>query len=467
MNIIIVGAGVVGFGLTKYLSQLKHHIAVIDHNAKHCEFIKSKLDVLVINALGSSPSALESAGIESADMVIAVTPNDEVNLLVCNFAAQYGVSKRIARVKTEIYTSGSKLDLNRIGITHLIEPEKEVMQKIIQYIDLPAVLETANFQSNNIYLRGYQVTEDMPIHGKQLFEIKDLTKDFPVLFVAINRDGKSLPPIGTQTIMAGDKIVAIMPKDSFKTFCSLINHKIVKLKKAVVFGDSLTAIHVAQALIGHCEEIFLVDPDLEHGQVAAAQLKSVEVLHGDCTDSDFLQEIGMQYADCFIAVAEDMEDNMMSCILAKNEGAKRVIAVRNNQRHSELFYSLGIDRIINTQQITLDAIIEKIQIISLGTHLKLQSADVEVVHFKASPQSNVIGKSLRNLNNQFKNVVVIGSIIRKNSIIIPEGNTVIEVDDEIIALSPKKYIKRLNRLFNPSWTKKISSTLSNNPVEVK
>ena len=467
MNIIIVGTGGVGFGLTKYLSQLKHHIAVIDYNSKHCEFISSKLDVLVIHALGSSPAALESAGIESADMVIAVTPSDEVNLLVCNFAAQYGVSKRIARVKTDIYTAGSKLDLNRVGITHLIEPEKEVMQKIIQYIDLPEVLETANFQSNNIFLRGYQVTEDMPIYGKKLLEIKDITKDFPVLFVAINRNGKSLPPIGTQTIIAGDKIVAIMPKDSFKTFCQLVNHKIVNLKKVVVFGDSLTSIHVAQALIGHCEKIFLVDPDLEHGHMAASQLKSVEVLHGDCTDSDFLQEIGMQHVDCFIAVAEDMEDNMMSCILAKNEGAKRVIAIRDNQRHSELFYSLGIDRIINPQQITLDAIIEKIQIISLGTHLKLQSADIEVVHFKASPHSNAIGKSLRNLDRQFKHVVVIGSIIRQNSIIIPEGNTIIEAEDEIIALSPKKYIKRLSKLFSPKWNEKFSLTSSDNPRQVK
>ena len=210
-----------------------------------------------------------------------------------------------------------------------------------------------------------------------------------------------------------------------------------------------------------------MDPDLEHGHMAASQLKSVEVLHGDCTDSDFLQEIGMQYVDCFIAVAEDMEDNMMSCILAKNEGTKRVIAVRNNQRHSELFYSLGIDRIINPEQITLDAIIEKIQIISLGTHLKLQSADVEVVHFKASPHSNAIGKSLRNLDRQFKHVVVIGSIIRQGSIIITEGNTVIEADDEIIALSPKKYIKRLNKLFDPKWNMKNLLTLSDSPTHIK
>ncbi len=467
MNIIIVGAGVVGFGLTKYLSQLNHQIAVIDCNAKNCDYISSKLDVLVINALGSSPSALESAGIESADMVIAVTPSDEVNLLVCNFAAQYGVSKRIARVKTDIYTSGSKLDLDKVGITHLIEPEKEVTQKIIQYIDLPEVLETANFQSNNIYLRGYQITEDMPIHGKKLSEIKDLTTDFPMLFVAINRGGQSMPPIGNQPIMAGDKIVAIMPKESFKTFCQLVGHKIVKLKKAVVFGDSLTAIHLAQALNGYCEKIILVDPDLDHGHIAASQLKSVEVVHGDCTDSDFLQEIGMQYVDCFIAVAEDMEDNMMSCILSKNEGAKRVIAVRNNKRHSELFYSLGIDRIINTQQITLDAIIEKIQIISLGSHLKLQSADIEVVHFKTSAKSRASGKSLSSLNEEFKHSVVIGSIIRQNSIIIPEGSTVIEAEDEIIALSPKKYIKRLNKLFNPEWNIKDLLTSSDNPVDIK
>jgi len=466
MNIIIVGAGIVGFGLTKYFAQLNHHIAVLENNPKQCEYISSKLDVLVVNARGSSPAALESAGIKSADMVIAVTPSDEVNLLVCNFASQHGVSKRIARVKSDIYTSSANFDLKQVGVTHLIEPEKEVMQKVLQYIDLPGVLETANFESNNIFLRGYQVGEDMPIAGKKLSEIKDLTKESPMLFVAITRKGKSLPPVGNQTIQAGDMIVAIMPKDSFETFCELVNYKAVKLKKAIVFGDSLTAIHLAQALIGHCEAIFLVDPDLEHGHLAASQLQSVEVIHGDCTDSDFLQEIGMQHVDYFIAAGEDTEDNIMSCVLAKNEGAKRVIAIRDNQRHSDLFYSLGIDLIINPQQITLDAIIEKIQIIALGTHLKLQSADVDVVRFKTNQHSKAQGKSLRELVQEFKHSVVIGSIIRQNSIIIPEGNTVIEVDDEVIALCPKKYIKTLNRLFRPKWNKQITSALLDNPKDV-
>ena len=131
-----------------------------------------KLDIFVVMGKGSCPATLESAGITSADMLIAVTPSDETNLLACNFAMQNGVKKRIARVKSDMYTGASCIDLKKLGVTNVIEPEREVVRKILQYVELPGVVETANFQSDNIYLRGYRVTEDMPIAYKTLVEIK-------------------------------------------------------------------------------------------------------------------------------------------------------------------------------------------------------------------------------------------------------------------------------------------------------
>ncbi len=450
MKIVIVGAGMVGYSLAKHFSGLDHNITVIEKDKALCEEIKSKLDVFVVEGKGSSPAALDEAGISSADLVIAVTPSDETNLLVCNFAMQNGVKKRIARIKSNIYTTNAEnVSLERMGVTTVIEPEREVMKHILQYVELPDVLETANFQSDNIYLRSYRVTEDMLIAHKTLSEIRQLAENAPILFVVIVREGKSLPPTGTQKLLPGDEIVAIMPKESFKTFRFLINRKASKMKKIVVSGDSLTAIHLAEALQPLCEQVILADPNMEHGRMAATMLNGIDVFHIDCTNSDMLEEINISQADCFIAASKHQEDNIMSCLMAKAEGVGVVIALRDDIRYKRLFTSLGMDHIIYPQEITLNAIIEKIQIVSISAHLRLKTAGIEIIRVRIRKDSPVSGKSLQELDRPFKKSIIIGCIIRKNAVIIPQGDTVIEADDEVMVLSSKKNIALVNKLFKP------------------
>lgn len=448
MKIVIVGAGMVGYSLAKHFSGLEHNITVIEKDKLLCEEITSKLDIFVVEGIGSSPAALAEAGISSADLVIAVTPSDETNLLVCNFAMQNGVKKRIARVKSDIYTTNAEnVSLEDLGVTSVIEPEREVMKRILQYVELPDVIETANFQSDNIYLRGHRVTEDMIIANKTLAEIKQLAENAPMLFVVIVRDGKSIPPTGTQKLLPGDEVVAIMPKESFKTFRSLINRKAEKMNKIVVSGDSLTAIHLAEALQPLCEQVILADPDMEHGRTAAAMLNGVDVFHVDCTNSDMLEEINIRKTDCFIAAGKDQEDNIMSCLMAKAEGAAMVIALREDPRYQRLFDSLGIDHIVYPQEITLNAIREKIQMVSISAHLKLKTAGIEVTRVVISKNSPAAGKSLRELDKLVKKSLVVGCINRGDSIIIPQGDTVIEANDEVMVLGSKKNIALANRLF--------------------
>jgi trk system potassium uptake protein TrkA len=448
MNIIIVGAGTVGFSLAEYFSKLGYHIAIIEQDKSLCEQIKRKHDVFVVMGKGSSPAVLESAGIKSADMLIAVTPDDETNLLACNFAMQNGVKKRIARVKSDMYTAASCIDLQKLGVTNVIEPEWEVVRKILQYVELPGVVETANFQSDNIYLRGYRVTGDMPIAGKTLVEVKQMSKAAPILIVAIIRGEKSLPPIGNQKLLSADKIVAIMPRESFRTFCLLINHKPAKLKKIVISGDSLTAVHLAQALKPFGEQVLLIDPDFDHGRMAASMLDGIEVFQGDSTDSEILQELHIEHADCFIAAGKDSEDNIMACLLAKNTGADMVIALRSDDRYMGLFDSLGIDHVVNPQDITSKMIIEKIQMVPIGTYLKLKTADIEILRLKANKRSSVTGKSLRDLDQFSKKSIIVGAIVREDEVIIPWGGIVIEENDEVIMLCRKEHSNWVNKLFN-------------------
>jgi len=450
MKIVIVGAGTVGYSLAQYFSALNHNITVIEKDKKLCEHINNKLDVFVVEGIGSSPAVLDEADIKSADLVIAVTPSDETNLLVCNFAMQNNVKKRIARVKSALYTNVTpNISIEELGVTNLIEPEREVMKRVLQYVELPDVLETANFQSNNIYLRGYRISEDMPIANKTLSEINEISGTSQILFLVIVRAGESIPPRGDQKLIPGDKIVAIMPKESFKDFCALINHQVLKMDKIVVSGDSLTAIHLAEALKPMCEQVILADPDLEHGRKAASLLQGVDVFHIDSTQSDMLEELNIKHVDCFIGAGQYAEDNIMSCLLAKVEGAGMVIALRNDTRYDKLFTSLGMDHIIYPQEITLNAIIEKIQMVSIGTHLQLKSANLEILRIQVKKNSPVTGKSLKKLTKLLKKSITIGCIIKENSVIIPQGDTIINENDEVLVLSNKDNLDLVNKIFKP------------------
>jgi trk system potassium uptake protein TrkA len=438
MNVLIVGGGIVGISLAEHLLRFDYQINIVEQDKDRCEYISNKLDVGVLHGVGSDPGILKRAGIDSAGIVIAVTPFDETNLLVCNFAMQRNVEKRIARIRSDIFTGDhSGISLEKVGVTHVIEPEREVVKRIIQYVELPGVTESANFQNDMIYLRGCIVTEDMPIAGKTLAQIRGMAHEDPFLIVVIVRDKKSLAPVGNQVILPGDRIVSVMPKTSFSTFRYLINREQEKLKKIIVSGNTIAAVHLSNALKPFCERVILTNSDLEHGRAAASELQGIEVLYGESTDTEFLQELNVRHADFFIAAGEDSEDNIMSCLIAKEEGVKKTVAIRFDQRYGRLFNSMGIDHIVNPQEITLNMIIEKIQKIPIGTYLKLKTADVEISRCIVKKNSPVIGQPLREYEKHFKRKIMIGCIIRREEAFVPSGETVLMENDEVIIFCGK------------------------------
>lgn len=449
VNIIIIGAGTIGYSLAEYLGERREHqIAVIDSDSDLCTEINATLDVFTVNALGSSPAALVEAGIERADMVIAVTPSDETNLLACYFAKQYGVAHRIARIKSSEFTRGdTRIDLTELGVTRLIEPEREVVKSIIQFVELPGTTEAANFQSDNVYLRGYRITASMPVAGKTLAEIRLMEDSASILIVLIVRQGKGVLPSGDQYLLPDDEVVAIMPRESIEAFRRLMGKDDGRADKAIISGDTLTAVHLADALKKHVKRVLLVDPNEEHGKQAASRLDDVEVLHGDCTNTDLLQEIGIASADFFIAVDSDTEDNVMSCLLAKAEGAKEVIALNQSDRHARLFQNLGLDHIVNPRSITAQAIISDILRVPISAHLGVRTTDVNILHLIAGSESRVLNKPLKELGDTFKKSMVLGAIMRGDTVIIPRGDTEIHEGDEVIVLTRKENIRLAHKIF--------------------
>ena len=449
MNIVIVGAGDVGYNLAEHLSRQGHHTAVIERSSVICNEINSRLDVLTIIDTGSNPQALEQAGIKDADMLIAVTPNDETNLVACNFAMQYGVPQRIARIRSLRISDSPEIPISfgALGVTHVIEPELEVVDNIIKYVELPGVSEAENIQTGNVYLRGYVITRDMPIAGKTLIETNELTRSSHILIALIIRDGKAILPRGTELILPGDEIIAIMKDDSLQVFRELINQPPDKRKKIVIYGDNLEAIELARRMTTRADRVILVDPNEEHAQHAAAVLPDVEVLFGDCTDVEMLQEVRVRDLPFLIAVGNDPEDNIMSCLLAKAEGAQRVIAVSTNRRHNKLFLSLGIDHVINPNSITTQTIMRNVIKLPIASLLSLKSVNVQVTKFIIGPQSAVIDMPIKQLGTRLKRSIIIGSILRGDQMIIPSGETVFLEDDEVLTLSHPDDTREVGKLF--------------------
>lgn len=450
MKILIVGAGMVGYSLAEHLSHTNNNVSVIDRSAEICKELNNRLDVFALTAAATDLEALEEAGIRTADMVIAVTPHDDTNLVVCNFAKQYGVAKRIARIKSTWYTrKATVVSLEELGVTHVIEPEREMVRSILNVVELPGVTEAANFQSENVYLRGYTVTDDMPIAGRTVEQTSQFTSSAHILIVLIVRKGRAILPRGSQRILAGDEIVAIMPRDSFGEFRAMINKPAGKLKKIVVFGDSFVAVQLCEQLVRYSDRVILVDPDEKHAELAAAQLKGVEVLWGDCTRIEMLQEVHVEKLPFFIAAGNDTEDNVMSCLLAKAEGAREVIAISNARRHARLFMSVGLDHIINPNMITAQTIIANIIKVPIGSMVKLKNVDVEVNRLVVERTCAVAGRAIKDMGRLLKADIIVGSIFRADELIIPSGETVYEESDEVLILSRPQDSEAVQRLFRP------------------
>ena len=447
MNIIIVGAGVLGMGLTEYLGHFGHEITLIERDSAIAAAAESRLDVMAVVGSGSNPTTLEQAGIRSADMIIAATPSDDVNLLACHFAMQYRVEKRIARVISGGILSVQDIDLGTLGVTHVVETEKEIVKAAQSLVELPGLTEAADFLGGNVFLRGYRVEKDMPICGKSLLEIRKMANDAEMLAVAIIRNGASVIPSGAEMLLEGDEFLTIMPRVSYPTYRTLINRPVCKIKKVIVSGDTAMAVNISEAMTHTADRVLLLDADREHAETAAARLDDVEVLLGDATDTNFLQEVNVAGCDFYIAAGKDMEDNIMSCFLAKAEGTRHVIALRDDNRHFDRFLALGIDHVISPRLVTMQRIIESIQIAPIDSLLKLKNSGLSIARATVSKRNAAAGKPLSKLYNIFKKGTIVGAVVRDKTIIIPKGNTEIAAGDELIIICYEQNIPFVNRIF--------------------
>jgi len=449
MKILIAGAGIVGANLAEQLSIEGHEISLVDNDPEVLRPLTDKLDVLTVQGSASSPSTLKRAGIDSAEMVIAVTRSDEVNMIVCALAAAKGVPVKIARVRNEELTGDDPLfNPKDFGIDRAINPEKIAVEYIMKYIDTPGATDVADFAGGRVLMRGFMVSEDMPIANCQLFDLRAMEASKGVLIVGIYREGAlSIPNKGNVVIRPGDNIFAVMARESLEPFLTLLNRQRGETRKLVIYGATLTGVTLAAQMEQQVDNIVIIENDAARARQASQKLAATLVVHGEGTDTDTLREAGVSAADYFVAVSEDNEDNLMASLLAKKEGARRAIVLTTEPRYISVLKSIGLEVVINPRLITAGIILQHVRKGRVLSAIPIRDSEAEVLELEAVAGTKGVGRPLHKVYKKFVGGSIIGAITRNGELIIPDGNSVIQPGDNVIVFALPDAISDVEHLF--------------------
>lgn len=446
MKILIVGAGAVGFNLAKQLSNEGHDISVVEPDEALVNKINEKLDVFVVKGEGSSPSMLETCGIRETEMILAVTNSDEVNIVVCMLANQYGVKKKIARIRNYEFTSKNFfMKENDFCIDRMINPDLITVNSILKIIETPGSTYVADFKDINVVLRGFNVPGDAPIVGRHLSELKEIGSAGSFLIVAIQRGEDMIIPSGETVIQSNDNIFVVVAEAGIPYFLPMVTKRSEKVAKVLIYGATNTGLLLSKRLESSSIEVTLIEPQQKLAEKAASDLVKAVVLHGSATDIDLLKETSIETMNFFIAASNDDQSNLLATMLAKKFGAKKTIVITDEPSYVTIFSSLGIDIVINPRQIMVSSILQYVRRGQIPSVVKVNESDAEAIEFVVEEGSKIEGKQLSNV--KFPQGSILGAIIRNGVMDIPSGKSVINSGDRVIVFSLPTAIEKVQSLF--------------------
>ncbi len=444
MRIIIVGAGEVGFHIAKKLSSENKDVVLVEINEERVRRVQQVLDVQVIHGKGSSPSVLRKAGLESAEIVIAVTDSDETNIVACLIAQTMSKNIiRVGRVRDPEYRGASGLiDQSFLHIDLVISPEEEVSKTLSLLADTPGTSDVLEFADGRVKLLGIKVDRGNPMAGKRLMEVssKDGEK---ILVAAIYRKENVIVPRGDTRIKEGDTLFIVTLPGAVRRVLKLFGKQDEHTKRVLVSGGGRMGECVARRLASRGIGTKIIEGDRPRCEQLAEALNKVVVLHGEGTDQRLLTEEGVRDVDMFISAAEDEEENVLTALLAKRLGAKRVVSLVDTTEYIPLASTIGVDVVLSPMLSAVSAILQFIRqgkVLSVST---LREELVEAIEFIAMETSKIVGKPLRKLS--IPKGALVGSIVREKEVIIPDGDTVIQAGDRVLLFARPELIPRMEK----------------------
>ena len=461
MNIIICGAGRVGFTIAKLLSEQGHSITVIDQSSEDIQKINDTLDVKAIVGKATYPTILEKANASEADMIIAVTRNDEINMLICQIAFSiFKIPKKIARIRSQDYLNPKftrVYNKENLPIDVIISPEIEIAKSIQRKLEAPGALDSVPFANNKIRLLEILINKNC-----KLIDIKlnELTKKFPNLeanVIGIIRDEKFIIPKKNDEVKYNDKIYVIINSYQMAETLEAFGHNEKISKKILIIGGGNIGYNLAKNLEESLDSVRvkIVEKNKERAEYLASELNNTIVINGDGLDEEVLVEANLEEAETVLALTNDDEDNLMVSVLVekfakdeKNLEDKRTMALINKPNYSLLQSSLKIDDLIDPRMNTVSSILKHIHKGTIETAYTILNGEYEVIEAEIIETSELINKELKNTN--LPDEIRIGAILRNDKVIIPRSNFVFQKDDRVVFLSKKDSISVVENLFRIS-----------------
>lgn len=449
MRVIVVGAGEVGYHIAKRLVHEGHDVTIIEENAAVKERVEKELgDVLAIQGNGASPAALEAAGVAKAEMLIAVTDEDEMNLVASLLAKQYGVATTIARARNPEFSKSPLLRSGgRLGIDHLINPNQVVADEIAKLVYTPAAAEVAFFAEGKVQLLGIHVGLEAPALHKRLKDLREFQAKHPFLVAAISRHDKLDIPHGETVIQTGDHLYLVADRDNIPAILGLLGRQEEPPRNVLIIGGGRIGLLLSEKLEAEAEgiRIKLMERNSKRCEELADRLKRVLILEGDGTDIDTLAEEGVSEMDAVVTVSDDEATNILAALLAKRKGAKKAIALIQRSHFLQLASSLGIDAAISPRLTTASVILRYIRRGRVVSLVEMPE-EGEIMELVALPRTAVVDRPLRDVNMPKK--CIVAAISRGEQIIIPKGDSHILPGDRVVLFTLPEAISKVERLFS-------------------
>jgi trk system potassium uptake protein TrkA len=447
MNVIIVGAGEVGFHIADRLSKEGHDVTVVEKNAEKERLIRMKLNALVVRGSGASAEVLEQAGIEKAELFIAVTDQDEVNLVACLLAHEYNVPRMIARVKSLEYTSSEwALNAKKLGIGMLINPQSVVGDAVFEIVSYTAASEAAEFADGRVVFLGYVIGRGSPLAGITLKELGGIRGLYRMVVTAIVRKHETIIPRGEDTIQEGDLVYFVCNRSDVPAINYLFGFEKEPSKTIFILGAGRIGAALARRFAALKFRVKIIDRDAQHCQELAEELEDVVVLHTDGTDMQTLEAEGLAQCDVYVAVTDDEQTNILCSLLAKSYGAKRAIALVNRHEFLTLAPSLGVDACVSARLATAAAVLKSVRRGQVAGIATLEQSDAEVLEMVVPPQHALVGRPLKEI--AVPRGAIVASIVRGDKAIIPSGQDRFEPGDHAVVFALPGVIGHVERLFS-------------------
>ena len=451
MKVVICGAGQVGFNIARYLSLENNDVTVIDQSPELIGKVNDSLDVQAFVGHASHPDALERAGAADADMLIAVTFADEVNMVACQVAhSLFSVPTKIARVRHQSYLRpewAGMFSRENMPIDVIISPEIEVASAIQQRLTVPGTLDIIPLADDKVRVIGVRCTETCPIINTPLRQLTELFPELSIIVVCITRNDNPFIPSADDRMLEGDEVYFVADTTHVQRALAAFGHEEEEAHRIIIIGGGNIGMNLAQVLEAETGiTVSLIEISKDRARAVAEALPNTNITLGDALDSEILREAGVEMADTVIAVSDDDETNILASLLAKRYGVERAVTLIISTSYAPLITRLGIDVAVSPRTITVSTILQHVRRGRIRSVHSLADGFAEVIEAEAVETSPLAGNTLREAD--LPSDVIVGALVRDGNVIIPSADTLIENNDDVILLASARSVKKVEKLFS-------------------